>query len=239
MNREKLNEIIEEIKSSWFEILLDNNLEYFYNKGVSNSTKRFKQYSLIDIETVLKYKIQKYDFDKPEICELYTSLINLYEIKLKEFNNILTSKSLLKGMPEYMIHELNDEIKMSEKMSRYLIAELELWQEGKINKPQTEVTQQKLDKIKKSNTFKNNESVDVIKWFGSDTQIVYLIDQLIEKNFLSLTLDIHATINKHFVDENGNPFKNLKQAKFNYQNNKTRKPKRGDEIDDIIDNLTE
>ncbi len=75
-----------------------------------------------------------------------------------------------------------------------------------------------------------------IKWIGTDGQIVYLFEQL-RNDFIPMAVDLQATIKHHFINQKEQLFKNLKQAKQNYLNNKNALPKRADVIDTIISNL--
>ncbi len=78
-----------------------------------------------------------------------------------------------------------------------------------------------------------------IKWNGTAGQLVYLFEQLLGENLLSASIDIHATIKRHFTDTDGKAFSNLKQTKQNYLNSKTGKPQKADEIDLIVSNTKE
>jgi hypothetical protein len=78
-----------------------------------------------------------------------------------------------------------------------------------------------------------------IKWTGTSGQLVYLFELLREKDFLPTSLDLQATIKKHFVDSRGKTFTSLKQSKQNYLNSKTGKPQRADELEKLTDKTKE
>jgi hypothetical protein len=83
------------------------------------------------------------------------------------------------------------------------------------------------------------KQIELIKWRGTPGQLIYLFEQLKEQGFFSLSMDLQAAIKKHFADENGKPFTNTKQAKQNYLNTKTGKPKKSKDIENLTDKLKE
>ncbi len=86
-----------------------------------------------------------------------------------------------------------------------------------------------------------NQPVSKIQWNGEENLLVYLVESLIEKSLLPAQLkqEPFAFIEKHFVKENGKPFKakQLSQSKYQYEISKTGKPKKADIIDDISNKL--
>jgi hypothetical protein len=80
----------------------------------------------------------------------------------------------------------------------------------------------------------SNTEIAPIKWNGTPGQLIFLFEELRNNNFFSLNMELQASIRRHFVDENGKPFKNLKIAKQNYQATKTEKPKRANELENIV-----
>ena len=98
----------------------------------------------------------------------------------------------------------------------------------KANKPDTTV---------KGNAKKANKPDAKFNWQGDQTQLVYLIEQLYEQGFLSpiSQAEKHRLTAQHFTvkGESLNP-RNLAKAKQSYLNNKGGKPKRGEEIEQIV-----
>jgi hypothetical protein len=98
----------------------------------------------------------------------------------------------------------------------------------KANKPDTTV---------KGNAKKANKPDAKFNWQGEQTQLVYLIEQLYEQGFLSpiSQAEKHRLTAQHFTvkGESLNP-RNLAKAKQSYLNNKGGKPKRGEEIEQIV-----
>ena len=98
----------------------------------------------------------------------------------------------------------------------------------KANKPDTTV---------KGNAKKANKPDAKFNWQGDQTQLVYLIEQLYEQGFLSpiSQAEKHRLTAQHFT-VNGKSLntKNLAKAKQSYLNNKGGKPKRGEEIEQIV-----
>jgi hypothetical protein len=78
-----------------------------------------------------------------------------------------------------------------------------------------------------------------VKWTGTPGQLVYVFEQLRDKDFLPTSTDLQATIRKHFVDNEGKTFTNLKQSKQNYLNSNTGKPRRADELETLVDKAKE
>jgi hypothetical protein len=98
----------------------------------------------------------------------------------------------------------------------------------KANKPDTTV---------EGNSEKANKPDEKFNWQGEQTQLVYLIEQLYEQGFLSpiSQAEKHRLTAQHFTvkGESLNP-RNLAKAKQSYLNNKGGKPKRGEEIEQIV-----
>jgi hypothetical protein len=98
----------------------------------------------------------------------------------------------------------------------------------KANKPDTTV---------EGNAEKANKPDEKFNWQGTQAQLVYLIDQLIEHKFLSPIIqpDKHRLTAQHFtVKGKSLNRENLAQAKINNNNNKSGKPKDAEKIDEII-----
>ena len=87
------------------------------------------------------------------------------------------------------------------------------------------------------NSEKANKPDEKFNWQGEQTQLVYLIEQLYEQGFLSpiSQAEKHRLTAQHFTvkGESLNP-RNLAKAKQSYLNNKGGKPKRGEEIEQIV-----
>jgi len=98
----------------------------------------------------------------------------------------------------------------------------------KANKPDTTV---------KGNAKKANKPDAKFNWQGTQAQLVYLIEQLYKQGFLSpiSQAEKHRLTAQHFTvkGESLNP-RNLAKAKQSYLNNKGGKPKRGEEIEQIV-----
>jgi len=112
----------------------------------------------------------------------------------------------------------------------------------KANKPDTTVKgnakkANKTDTTVKGNAKKANKPDAKFNWQGEQTQLVYLIEQLYEQGFLSpiSQAEKHRLTAQHFTvkGESLNP-RNLAKAKQSYLNNKGGKPKRGEEIEQIV-----
>jgi hypothetical protein len=89
----------------------------------------------------------------------------------------------------------------------------------------------------KKGTGKVKPSVKPFNWQGEQTQLVYLIEQLYEHGFLSpiSQAEKHRLTAQHFtVKGKSLNQKNLAKTKQSYLNNKGGKPKRGEEIKQII-----
>ena len=128
----------------------------------------------------------------------------------------------------------NDEVK--EKMREELLADC--FEELKnlnntihlqlANKPDTTV---------KGNAKKANKPDAKFNWQGTQAQLVYLIEQLYEHGFLSPIIqpDKHRLTAQHFtVKGESLNRENLAQARDNRLKTKKGKPKRGEEIEQII-----
>jgi hypothetical protein len=89
----------------------------------------------------------------------------------------------------------------------------------------------------KKGTGKVKPSVKPFNWQGTQAQLVYLIEQLYKQGFLSPIIqpEKHRLTAQHFTvkGKNLNP-KNLAQARDNSLKTKKGKPKRGEEIEQII-----
>jgi hypothetical protein len=98
----------------------------------------------------------------------------------------------------------------------------------KANKPDTTV---------EGNAEKANKPDEKFNWQGKQAQLVYLIEQLYEKGFLSPILqpDKHRLTAQHFtVKGESLNTGNLANTKRNNLNNKSGKPRDGEKIDEII-----
>ena len=98
----------------------------------------------------------------------------------------------------------------------------------KANKPDTTV---------KGNAKKANKPDAKFNWQGTQAQLVFLIEQLYEQGFLSpiSQTEKHRLTAQHFTvnGKNLNP-RNLAKTKQSYLENKGGKPKRGEEIEQIV-----
>ena len=101
----------------------------------------------------------------------------------------------------------------------------------KANKPDTTV---------EGNAEKASKPDEKFNWQGKQAQLVYLIEQLYEKGFLSPILqpDKHKLTAQHFtVKGESLNRENLAQAKQNNLKNKSGKPRKGEKIDQIISDV--
>jgi len=96
---------------------------------------------------------------------------------------------------------------------------------------------EKFEESKKKGTGKVKPSVKPFNWLGTQTQLVYLIEQLIEHKFLSpiSQTEKHRLTAQHFTVEGKSlNTKNLAKTRYNRFDTKKGKPKRGEEIEQII-----
>jgi hypothetical protein len=93
-----------------------------------------------------------------------------------------------------------------------------------------------LNKESETNQDKKNKQTNAnpIKWLGTPGQLVFLFDELKAKGFLPISMNLQAEIKKHFINVDGKPYNNLKSPKQNYLESKTGKPKKADEIENVI-----
>lgn len=81
-----------------------------------------------------------------------------------------------------------------------------------------------------------------IKWQGTEGQLIYLVKSLVKKEFLSKEIGEQpvAFIKKHFVNKDGKNFKNkqLSQSHYQYSISSSEKPKRAEQINKMIENIT-
>lgn len=93
---------------------------------------------------------------------------------------------------------------------------------------------EKQNKTKLEYPMKNRK----IKWDGSETQIVYLIEELIKNRFLPKETDRekYKIISEHFVNKDNKDFK-TKQLGVTFQNLTGKRPTRSEKIDEIITKL--
>lgn len=77
-----------------------------------------------------------------------------------------------------------------------------------------------------------------IQWQGSETQLIYLFELLFKSNLIPLKLydKRFALIADHFLNKNGENFKNtqLAQSSLNYRNSVKGKPKNSNNIENLI-----
>jgi hypothetical protein len=93
---------------------------------------------------------------------------------------------------------------------------------------------------KKDKSLNKEENAEKIKWKGSLSQLVFLIDELLKHNFLSKsdTLEKDNLINNHFEGPSGRPLKKnvIKSTRERIKNvNNNGIPKEGEKILDIIE----
>ena len=92
----------------------------------------------------------------------------------------------------------------------------------------------------KGNAKKANKPDAKFNWQGTQAQLVYLIEQLYEQGFLSPIIqpEKHRLTAQHFTVNGKNlNRKNLAQARDNNLKTKKGKPKRGEEIEQIISKI--
>lgn len=79
------------------------------------------------------------------------------------------------------------------------------------------------------------KEIKPIPWQAKNAQLVYLFQRLKDEGLLpKYNWNMNDAIQKHFLNEFGEPFKNAKQTKDGYKNNKDGKPLNHDMIDQII-----
>ena len=88
-------------------------------------------------------------------------------------------------------------------------------------------------------SFSKEENINRVRWVGSLSQLVFLIDLLFEHNFFSKSdiLEIDNLIYNHFGDREGNPFKkgSIKGTRNRIKNiNEDEMVKGGEKILEII-----
>jgi hypothetical protein len=134
----------------------------------------------------------------------------------------------------------NDEVKekIREELLMYCFAELENLNNTilQLHTQKTTTVEGNASKFEESKK-KGTGKVKPFNWQGTQTQLVYLIEQLIEHKFLSpiSQTEKHRLTAQHFTVEGKSlNTKNLANARYNNLNTKKGKPKRGEEIDQII-----
>jgi len=99
---------------------------------------------------------------------------------------------------------------------------------------------EKFEESKKKGTGKVKPSVKPFNWQGTQTQLVFLIEQLIEHKFLSpiSQTEKHRLTAQHFTVEGKslNP-KNLARTRYNSLDTKKGKPKEFEKIEQIISDV--
>jgi len=94
---------------------------------------------------------------------------------------------------------------------------------------------------KKSENKTSLNEIELIRWQGSETQLIYLIELLLKENFLPPYIfdERFSFISKHFLNKKGLQFKQkqLAQSENNYEASKTGKPKGSAKIEELVEKL--
>jgi|GEM_PF-5262270 len=148
--------------------------------------------------------------------------------KVKTFNEVFEEFT-----KEYTLEQKREIISRMAKIEAYSKYEPFLYYEQqKIINPE-KVSAPNVTPLKKDAEI----SIAPIRWEGTAGQLIYLFEQAQANNFVSASMDLQATIKKHFVDSDGKPFNSLKQSKQNYLNSKTGKPKAAGDIESMFQNI--
>jgi hypothetical protein len=209
-------------------------------------------FSFDETGTILKYRIFKYfrlieRFIKAQPLEnqrdLWDTTINLLNAS-KAFNNEkkeeIRKELLVDCFKE--LENLNNTIHLQLHTQKTTTVK---GNSEKANKPDTTVkgNSEKFEESEKKGTGKKGTGkkgtgkVKPFNWQGTQTQLVYLIEQLYEQGFLSpiSQTEKHRLTAQHFtVKGKSLNHKNLAQARDNYLNNKGGKPKGGEKIEQTI-----
>ncbi|AUD03266.1 hypothetical protein [Spirosoma pollinicola] len=80
------------------------------------------------------------------------------------------------------------------------------------------------------------DNTEPIIWVGGNGQLAYLIQKLVTNGLLGAKNDsLWAATEQHFIGTNDKRFNNLVRDRQMYEQNRSKKPKRGNEIDAIIE----
>ncbi|HEX2786622.1 MAG TPA: hypothetical protein VHP32_01865 [Ignavibacteria bacterium] len=164
----------------------------------------------------------------PHLNTVQQTLIHGYDLGLIYAESAKTKKDKDYIKKEYHWEFFENRIKDVNKFISYLDIEIE-----------------KLTLLNKDNDLSNNthqkplinlpykkETINKIKWKGTESELTYLIEKLVEKKFIS-SLHPYSDFNKHFCKEDGKRF-NFHQSKQNYLTTRETKPKSAYKIDDVI-----
>jgi len=204
--KKQVNEIINYYNSK---------IEYF--KMEINSLKDKKAKASNEIKEAFKkyenqndpYDFSDYFFDKDVFVLEFSKLISKNEIKLLYLEYCRDRIEVLVNIKDF---------------SAPLIAEI-----NKLKKIIEMDTILKIDPVMK----KNIGSISKIKWFGTESQLEYLIESFKKEKWIT-EHNTFSLINNHFEKSSGKEF-NFSQAKQNRENSKTGKPKKSYIIDNIIE----
>lgn len=82
--------------------------------------------------------------------------------------------------------------------------------------------------------------IEKIPWKGSLSALIYLLQQLAENGLVPRVIaSDNAFIDAHFVDKDGNPFRNLPQRRTNFSASKTGRPNKGAVIEKLVKDARE
>lgn len=80
------------------------------------------------------------------------------------------------------------------------------------------------------------DNTEPVIWVGGNGQLAYLIQRLVTSGLLEAKNDsLWAATEQHFIGYNDKRFNNLVRDRQMYEQNRGKKPKRGDEIDAMIE----
>ena len=81
-----------------------------------------------------------------------------------------------------------------------------------------------------------SEGIEPIQWMGKDTQLIYLLSELVDKGLLSSSLiqNLPSFIESHFINAKGMPIKNVSQKVYNMLG---KKPRYHELIDDVLSEI--
>jgi hypothetical protein len=194
-------------------------------------------------ERAFRYRIFKYFRLIERFIKAQQNLENQRDLWLTIIDLLNASKAFNTKKKEEIRGELlEDCFAELEKLNNTLHTQKTTTVEGnseKANKPDTTVegNASKFEESKKKGTGKVKPSVKPFNWQGTQAQLVYLIDQLIEHKFLSPISQTkkHRLTAQHFTVEGKSlNTKNLANARYNNRNTKKGKPKEFEKIEQIV-----
>lgn len=197
---------------------------------VENDNVHEKNYNLLKLSIKnLKEKLVKkepnFTFDFAEIfSENYASQLDFFFTEFKisnEKNHNEASIKQTKFETNDFYNYVYDEIENAEKAIDEVFSIFNF------------LTIEKTDKPIKS------KIIEPIRFDGTQTQIVYLFQKLIDEKFINLSLNpnIWKLVSTYFSDKDNKPLKAIHQTKYNLENTKKGKPKEAQKIEEVVKSI--